>query len=338
MCALHSGRLSCLQYAYRKGCHKDYKIKANMCASTSAECLEYVLDHNFRLTGFGNDRPDSNLDLVAVRLCSLSCIEKLILKHEWKGFASTACAAVETGDPAILARVIQADCTLSGSEANLLVQRGRTDNVMELLGRGQRLNHVSVRQLGQRGELVLLHAAEKKEFCNTGAAVAASLAQFVSLTTLVTAFNRGLQGCEHVCEAAVKRKDLAMLQCADQHGCPITLLTCIAAVESGDLVGLQYALEHRVEGTKLIARDSELLILAARGGHLSCLRYLHEHCGGILTTKTACNAARADSPACLQYLHEHRCSDNSVAAVAEGSGVVETGTSRGTARKKRTLS
>lgn len=51
---------------------------------------------------------------------------------------------------------------------------------------------------------------------------------------------------------------------------------------------------------------SDICSTAARGGHLNCLKYIHEN-GGQWDKNTIIEATRSGSLLCIMYVHEHGC-------------------------------
>lgn len=100
MCAFRSDSLACLQYAHEYDCHrvhKNYSITASLCTHTTRPCLEYVLDHNFRV-----DR----LMEVAIRCGSISGINKLLTMGEYWQRGMIATAIRISRDPSVIAHLL----------------------------------------------------------------------------------------------------------------------------------------------------------------------------------------------------------------------------------------
>jgi len=86
----------------------------------------------------------------------------------------------------------------------------------------------------------------------------------------------------------------------EQHTYIMATLTPInEAAKVGDLALLMKLRQEGHEWT------SNTMCYAAVGGHLECLRYIHEH-GGQMTSYVIANAAAFDLE-CLKYLHENGC-------------------------------
>jgi hypothetical protein len=81
--------------------------------------------------------------------------------------------------------------------------------------------------------------------CPTEPVVALALARMRSVDLLRFAFDQGYPPCDEVCTHAARLGDLAMLQCALDHGCTVSEAAAEAALvtaQVGDEACLQYLL------------------------------------------------------------------------------------------------
>jgi hypothetical protein len=96
--------------------------------------------------------------------------------------------------------------------------------------------------------------------------------------------------------------------------CPLHSKTCSLAAKGGHLDCLKYAHEHGCPW------GSDTCSLAAKGGHLDCLKYAHEQ--GCSWDWSTCHYAAAGGHLdCLKYANEHGCPwDSSACCFAAGGG------------------
>jgi hypothetical protein len=84
------------------------------------------------------------------------------------------------------------------------------------------------------------------------------------------AFEYGFEPCAEVCTVALKKKDLTMLQCAIEYGCPATATVAVALVKAareGDLALVQQLQQLLCSGA---------VAAAVQGGNDACVRYLQQ--------------------------------------------------------------
>jgi hypothetical protein len=197
--------------------------------------------------------------------------------------------------------VFKGGCPLGDNAADTLIDSGRTDIVGMLFDRGVILNARSLRKLLQRGQFEFLREAIDRGRCSTTTFATEAVAEALQVDLLDRAFQQGFQRSARICMIAVAAGNLAVLQCAVEHGCPLDWKACMSAAGGGHLSCLQYIVGR---GTPVPLRA---LPAAVRGGHLPCLRYLNEQGGCELTTALVFSAISADSVLCVRYLHEHGC-------------------------------
>ena len=112
------------------------------------------------------------------------------------------------------------------------------------------------------------------------------------------------QGCvigAHDCATAAYLGSVECLAFVHQNGGAfnnVMLNACMA----GSLACIQYL--HAQLG--FVAADAACVGLLAHGGHLECLRFVHEN-GCPWDATTAYNAVRSDEVNCLEYAHNHGC-------------------------------
>jgi hypothetical protein len=211
--------------------------------------------------------------------------------------------ALRTRDPVILEYVIEEGCCLRDEAANTLLARGRTDNLMLLLDRGQFLSAASLCQLVQRGEFQMLREMIDRAACATTAVATVAVAKSFQVEILTRALQRGFDRSAEVCVVAAEAGSLPLLQCAVENGCELAPTVSNAAARNGHLTCLQYV-HNSGCGLTLTPKAPTL---AARGGYLACLQYLHEQGSMALFASLVTAAISADSVACVRYLQDHGC-------------------------------
>jgi hypothetical protein len=187
--AFCNGHLECFLYAHEHGCQRLCYLHAKDCANTSAPCLHYVLD-NPTVSVF----PLSlrTIGHAATRLGSVSCMDKARAQG-WQISNDHVLfdTALLMGDHVILEHVIKEGCYLRDEAANTLLARGRTDNLMLLLDRGQFLSAASLCQLVQRGEFQMLREMIDRAACATTVSATVAVAKSFQVDILTRALQRG---------------------------------------------------------------------------------------------------------------------------------------------------
>jgi hypothetical protein len=302
MQAFCNGHAECLQYAHGNGCELLQRLDTFVCEHTSVACLLYILNRPdaFQKVAARSLRSIGN---AAIRLGSISCVDK-IRAMGWRMTENSNIfrTALLADDTSIVEYVINEGCVLTGQEANTLVELGRTDNLMLLLDRGQRLAIRSVRELGNMQEFSVLREVIERQAC-TAIAAAATIADVDSsqLDILIRAFAQGFENSAELCNFAVAEGNQALLQRAVEDGCLFNEKVCATAARGGHLSCLRYLVEHGAVITMEVGRS------AVRGGHLICLRYLHEERDHELTTPLIMAAIKSDNVPFVRYLHDHDC-------------------------------
>jgi hypothetical protein len=295
----HNGHVECFKYAHEHGCPS---LQVDDCAGTSVACIEYLLDRPSEFGIGGLWWRWKSIGLAAARLGSITCLEKArCLGWRMSGTYSLFESALHGNHPGVLEYVIKGGCPLGDNAADTLIDSGRTDIVGMLFDRGVILNARSLRKLLQRGQFEFLREAIDRGRCSTTTFATEAVAEALQVDLLNRAFQQGFQRSARICMSAVAAGNLAVLQCAVEHGCPLDWKACMSAAGGGHLSCLQYIVGR---GAPVPLRA---LPAAVRGGHLPCLRYLNEQGGRELTTALVFLAIGADSVLCVRYLHEHGC-------------------------------
>jgi hypothetical protein len=327
--AFQKGHLHCLQYAYENNCCSRYWNHTSVndldCRYTTAECLECVLDRRVKSNRPLSEATRDRFVLDAIRLCSIPSVEMLrgmgwqwddpSLKYDLQRNNVAVMAAIQTGDPQILVHLVRGGCRLQGNEANALAQKGRTDSLVLLLDRGQRLSAASFRRVVLTGEMELVRTLLERNVCAEESGAVEALAEAGQVELLRLALQLKYKPTFRACRRGAQQGDMAVLRCSAEGGCEVNEKVCTAAAAGGHLRCLQYA--HGRGG----ACTEEAVLAALRGDHVSCLRYLHEKCCCALTTKAVMTAVDCDAAQCLQYLHKHGAAwDEAVGARATKMG------------------
>jgi hypothetical protein len=273
--ALRNGHLECFKYAHENGCPLVYKIEPRAFERYKyTDCLEYVLDNVL----FVNATTDLNLfGDAAVNLRSTACVDKLLqLGWDIAHDPSAYLTALRTGDGDIVAHVIRSGCSLhSNADEQLcnatwrpgLAPRGPV-LLKLLLERGIRVSVSTLAQLAtSQLDRELLRTIITRRACTTQPTATMAIARMGSTDLLQLAFEYGFEPCAEVCTVALKMKDLAMLQCAIEHGCPATAAMAVALVKAareGDLALVQHLQQLLY---------SEAVAAAVQGGNDACVRY-----------------------------------------------------------------
>jgi hypothetical protein len=297
--ALRVGHLECFRYAHESGCPLIYKIEPRAILNhQTADCLEYVLDNVLfvnaatDLNGFGD---------AAVNLRSTACVDKLLqLGWDIAHDPSAYLTALRTGDGDIVAHVIRSGCSLhSNADEQLcnatwrlgLAPRGPV-LLKLLLDRGIRVSVSTLAQLASyEQDRELVRTIIIRRACTTQPSATVAIARMGSTELLQLAFEYGFEPCAEVCTVALKMKDLTMLQCAIEHGCPATAAMAVGlvtAARAGDF-GLVRHLQQLV--------CSEVVAAAVQGGNEECVRYIQHvhHSSGALENGPEVSTASLDS-------------------------------------------
>jgi hypothetical protein len=299
--AFRHGHVECLQYAQEHGCEPISYLQSSDCEHTSTTCLSYILHTSRPSLGL----LASSLRIIghaATRLGSIFCVNEARalgwnIGHDANLFAT----ALLADDPVILDYVIKEGCRLDLTAAHALLARDRTDSLIPLLDRGQRLCTAALRMLVRMGDFALLREVVDRGCCDITAQATVAIAKSLQVDILLRAFQQGFVGTVEVCVVAAAAGNLAVLQCAVENGCSTSPRVCTLAAKGGHLTCLQYA--HASGGALTLEAAKE----AAHGGHLACLRYLHERGGAEFGTAVQLAAINSDAVSCVRYLHERRC-------------------------------
>jgi len=135
--------------------------------------------------------------------------------------------------------------------------------------------------------------------------------------------------------ATAARVSLSCLKYLHDQGCPWDCRTVHNSAAAGQVDCLEYALFHGCEGSQhghvhILKRFAELhmdvhkaIEVAAAGGHLECLKYLHS-LGPNQAQKATMHAAQNGKLECLKFLHEQGYKwDASVTWMAAANGQLE---------------
>jgi hypothetical protein len=252
--ALTGGHLECLKYARENGCSTNYEIESmTFWFHKNADCLEYVLNSaEMRQT----PNATRGWAQTAIKLRSINCIDKLrVLGWDLTKDARAYPEALETRDTSIIAHMIQNNCWLDNG-ADVLLWRALEDTpeatrfpelLALLLNRGQHISISTFDKLTMHHQIeeALMRTILTQHACPAEPGVALALARMRSVDLLRFVFDQGYPPCAEVCTHAARLGDLAMLQCALDHGCAVSEATVEAALvtaQVGNEACLQYLL------------------------------------------------------------------------------------------------
>lgn len=158
-----------------------------------------------------------------------------------------------------------------------------------------------------RGHLECLQVATQNE-CALDGSVCAEAAGRGHLSCLAFLHSTGYGGWdEDTPRAAAAWGHTECLAFALAHGCAWNpRLVCIAAASGGFLQTLTLAVETPTTIMTQGVISHTALVVAARGGHLDCLTYLHER-GWPWSAEVCAWAASAGRLDCLAYAHDRGC-------------------------------
>lgn len=235
---------------------------------------------------------------VAARAGHVSCLARLAQSalHRW-GDGACLAEAAERGHVACLRYAHENGCPWHDAVCEVAAAHGHVDCL--------RYAHE--------------HGAKWRGYCDNAAAVG-------HLDVLRYAKEKGLTHDTLVGWEAAKKGHLDVLRYAVTNGWGVCVSAVDLAARHGHLDCLRYLHEAGGDGIIVtpclgVAVDgrldryacghrrplgSNVTRMAARGGHLDCLRYAHEH-GCLWYPSTCITAAKRGHLDCLRYAHENGC-------------------------------
>jgi hypothetical protein len=282
MAALEGGSIECFLYAQQNGCPKDFKIRHDMFEEhVNAECMEYVLS-NSTLADLIADVYDMGLAAVALR--SPRCIDKLCrLGWDISDDDSAYITALEHRDIATIEHVIRrGGCRYTADAFGILFEVGHRTNlepatilaiVSMLLDCGKHFRiELLVKITAPEMKLEVVRTLIKRGAYPTGAETTAAITGLGCADVFNAALEYGCQLVAEVSQAPLGRGDVAMLKCAQEHGCavsaPLIAAALMIAAKEGDAAKVQYLLQLLL---------SQAAGAAASGGHEGCVKLLQQH-------------------------------------------------------------